>query len=613
MNEVTAVSLTEESRKTATRPLTGNEAIARGAWEAGIRLAAAYPGTPSTEIMESMATYPASDLHAQWSTNEKTALDVAIGASFAGIRALATMKHVGLNVAADALMSLSYIGVNGGLVIVVCDDPGIHSSQNEQDTRLFARFAHVPILEPSDGQEALEFTKYAFELSEKFDTPVILRATTRLCHTRSAVNVGERLQIPPRPFCENPGKNVMIPAHARQRHPEVLKREALVTEAMTDNPLNIWDNRKSGGKKAVKSSPYGIVTVGMSYAYVKECVPNVPILKLASSYPISEKLLRDFHGSVDRVIVVEELEPVIENSLKVMGLAVEGKSLFPRVGEFSPEIIREGLTKAGILEGSVHSRNFEFAPMIRPPVLCSGCPHTSCYMALRALESRVAGDIGCYTLAVVEPLKSMDTCVSMGSSIANAVGMAMAGTETRPIVATIGDSTFLHSGIPPLIDAVYNNANITVFLLDNHITAMTGGQDHPGTGKTLRGEDTARVDYEQLIRAVGVKWVRTVDSYNMAGMYQTLREAVDYKGVSVVISDRPCVLDPVKIKGPSLAIDQEKCIACQSCMNLGCPALSWSEGWNDARHKVEINADSCIGCTLCAQICPTDAISLPAQ
>lgn len=542
MHKVTAISPAEDAGKSAMKPLTGNEAIARGAWEAGIGLAAAYPGTPSTEIMESLARYPASDLHAQWSTNEKTALDVAIGASFAGIRALAAMKHVGLNVAADALMSLSYIGVNGGLVIVVCDDPGIHSSQNEQDTRLFARFAHVPILEPSDGQEALEFTRYAFEMSEKFDTPVILRSTTRLSHTRSAVTLGERLQLPPRPFCENPGKNVMIPAHARQRHPAVLEREALVAEAMTDSPLNLWERPEDNGETAANDTSFGIITAGMSYAYVKECVPDASILKLASSYPISEKLVRDFHSSVDRVIVIEELEPVIENSLKVMGLAVEGKSLFPRVGEFSPEIIREGLTKAGILEGALQTRNFEFAPMIRPPVLCSGCPHTSCYMALRALDSRVAGDIGCYTLAVVEPLKSMDTCVSMGSSIANAVGMAMAGTETRPIVATIGDSTFLHSGIPPLIDAIYNNANITVFLLDNHITAMTGGQDHPGTGKTLRGEDTARVDYEKLVRAVGVEWVRTVDSYNMASMYQTLREAVAHKGVSVVISNRPACL-----------------------------------------------------------------------
>ena len=602
MNKTLAIS-SSGAKKPMSRPLTGNEAVARGVWEAGVKVAAAYPGTPSTEIMENLATYPVADLHAQWSTNEKTALDVAIGASFSGVRSFAVMKHVGLNVASDALMSFSYIGVNGALVLVVCDDPGIHSSQNEQDTRIFASFAHVPVLEPSDGQEALEFTKYAFDLSEKFDTPVIVRSTTRLSHTRSAVNVGERVDVGVRAFNEDPNKNVMIPSNARQRHPKVLEREVLVAEELANCPLT---------KQEINDTSVGIITVGMSYGYVKETLPDVSVLKLASSYPISEKLVRDFCDSVDRVIVVEELEPVIENALKVMGLSVEGKTLFPRIGEFSPEVVREGFAKAGLIEAKERKAAFDFAPMVRPPVLCAGCPHTSCFMALRALDSRVAGDIGCYTLSVVEPLKSMDTCVSMGSSIANAVGMAMAGTETKPIIATIGDSTFLHSGIPPLIDAVYNKANITVFLLDNHITAMTGGQDHPGTGKTLRGEDTAKVDFTDLVKALGVEWVQTVDSYDMASMYQSLREAVEFKGVSVVISDRPCVLDPVKIKGQSLAVDQDKCVACQSCMNLGCPALTWSEGWFEGRHKVKIDTEACMGCTLCAQICPTDSISLQA-
>lgn len=584
-----------------TRPLTGNEAIARGVWEAGVKVAAAYPGTPSTEIMETLSHYPAKEMHAQWSVNEKTALDVAIGASLSGVRAFTSMKHVGLNVASDALMSFSYIGVNAGLVLVVCDDPGIHSSQNEQDTRVFASFAHVPVLEPSDGQEGLAFTKYAFDLSEKFDTPVIVRSTTRLSHTRSAVNVGERVVPPAKTFVEDSSKNVMIPNNARLRHPKVLEREGLVATELAKSPLN---------RIEINDTSVGIITTGIAYTYVKECLPGASVLKLAGSYPISEELVRGFCDKVDRVIVIEELEPVIENTLKVMGLSVEGKNLLPRVGEYSTEIVREGFVKAGLLDPVTRKTTFDFAPMVRPPVLCSGCPHTSCFMALRALDSRVAGDIGCYTLSVVEPLKSMDSCVSMGSGIANAVGMAMAGTETKPIIATIGDSTFLHSGIPPLIDAVYNNANITVFLLDNHITAMTGGQDHPGTGKTLRGEETARVDFVDLIKALGVEWVQTVDSYDMAHMMQTLREAVEYKGVSVVISDRPCVLDPVKIKGQSLMIDQEKCVACQSCMNLGCPALTWSEGWHEGRHKVEIDPESCIGCTLCAQICPTDSISL---
>jgi len=601
MNTMEKATPTGGQNTSGARPLTGNEAIARGAWEAGIKVAAAYPGTPSTEIMESLSRYPSEDMHAQWSVNEKTALDVAIGASLAGVRALSSMKHVGLNVASDALMSFSYIGVNAGLVLVVCDDPGIHSSQNEQDTRVFAGFAHVPVIEPSDGQEALEFTRFAFDLSEQFDTPVIVRSTTRLSHTRSAVKTGTRVVPPARDFIEDSGKNVMIPGNARQKHPKVLEREALVAEALANSPLT---------RTELNDTSVGIVTAGIAYTYVKECLPEVSVLKLAGSYPLSETLLRDFCAKVDRVIVVEELEPVIENRLKVLGLDCEGKSLFPRTGEFSPELVRDAFATAGLLEAKPKNTAFDFAPMVRPPVLCSGCPHTSCFMALRALDSRVAGDIGCYTLSVVEPLKSMDSCVSMGSSIANAVGMAMAGTQTKPIIATIGDSTFLHSGIPPMIDAVYNKANITVFLLDNHITAMTGGQDHPGTGKTLRGEETARVDFTDLVKSLGVEWVQTVDSYDMATMLQTLREAVEYKGVSVVISDRPCVLDPVKIKGQALTVDQEKCVACQSCMNLGCPALTWSQGWHEGHHKVQIDAESCIGCTLCAQICPTDSIYL---
>jgi len=601
MNTMEKTTPTGGQNTSGARPLTGNEAIARGAWEAGIKVAAAYPGTPSTEIMESLSRYPSEDMHAQWSVNEKTALDVAIGASLAGVRALSSMKHVGLNVASDALMSFSYIGVNAGLVLVVCDDPGIHSSQNEQDTRVFAGFAHVPVIEPSDGQEALEFTRFAFDLSEQFDTPVIVRSTTRLSHTRSAVKTGTRVVPPARDFIEDSGKNVMIPGNARQKHPKVLEREALVAEALANSPLT---------RTELNDTSVGIVTAGIAYTYVKECLPEVSVLKLAGSYPLSETLLRDFCAKVDRVIVVEELEPVIENRLKVLGLDCEGKTLFPRTGEFSPELVRDAFATAGLLEAKPKNTAFDFAPMVRPPVLCSGCPHTSCFMALRALDSRVAGDIGCYTLSVVEPLKSMDSCVSMGSSIANAVGMAMAGTQTKPIIATIGDSTFLHSGIPPMIDAVYNKANITVFLLDNHITAMTGGQDHPGTGKTLRGEETARVDFTDLVKSLGVEWVQTVDSYDMATMLQTLREAVEYKGVSVVISDRPCVLDPVKIKGQALTVDQEKCVACQSCMNLGCPALTWSQGWHEGHHKVQIDAESCIGCTLCAQICPTDSIYL---
>ncbi len=595
-----AVSSTQANKDV--RPLTGNEAIARGAWEAGVRVAAAYPGTPSTEIMESLAAYPDTDLHAQWSTNEKVALDVAMGAAFAGSRALASMKHVGLNVAADAFMSQSYIGVNGGLVLAVCDDPGIHSSQNEQDTRIYGQLATVPVLEPSDAQEALDFTRLAFDLSEQFDTMVIVRGTTRLSHTRSPVALGPRQEVPQRPFIENPAKNVMIPAHARRRHALVLEREAKLKAYLETATINRWETGDAS---------FGVVTAGTCYPYVREVLPNASVLKLGASWPLPEDLLRRYCESVERVFVVEELEPVIEKELRALcataGIKIEGKQFFPREGEFSPEIVRAGFEKAGVLAVRTHKSAWTPEPLARPPVLCAGCPHTSSFMAVRASGARVAGDIGCYTLACLDPLRGLDTTVSMGSSIGNAIGMSKAG-EPKPVLATIGDSTFLHAGIPGLIDAVYNQANITVLLLDNHITAMTGGQQHPGTGKTLRGADAPKLDYEALVRAIGVKWVRTVDSYDLASMYQTLREAIAYRGVSVIISNRPCVLDPVKIKGPALAIVNAQCNACQSCMNLGCPALTWGEDTFEGRHKVKIDQSLCIGCTLCAQVCTVDCI-----
>jgi len=582
--------------------MTGNEAIARGAWEAGVKVAAAYPGTPSTEILESLAEYPAEDVHAQWSTNEKVALDVAMGACFAGRRALAAMKHVGLKVAADAFMSQAYIGVNGGLVLAICDDPGIHSSQNEQDTRYYGALASVPVLEPSDAQEALDFTRFAFELSERFDTPVIVRSTTRLSHTRSPVAIGERKEPPPRGFIEAPAKNVMIPAYARPRHGAVIEREARLKAYFSEAPIN---RRETG------TPGFGVITAGTCYAYVREVLPDANVLKLGVSWPLPDELLRRFCESVDRIFVVEELEPVIEKEIRALGFKVEGKSLFPRAGELSPELVRAGFEKAGILAPRPQQGAWTPEPLARPPVLCPGCPHTSSFMAVRASGARVAGDIGCYTLACLDPLRGIDTTVSMGSSIGNAIGMAKAG-EAKPVVATIGDSTFLHAGIPPLIDAVYNQANITVLLLDNHVTAMTGGQQHPGTGKTLRGEDAPRVDYEALVRAIGVKWVRKVDPYDLAAVHQALRDAINHRGVSVLIADRPCVLDPVKIKGPPFEVVEEECNACQSCMNLGCPAITWSDQWFEGRHKVRIDKALCIGCTLCAQVCNVDCIKIAA-
>src|SRR3974390_2509708 len=602
MSETLQATARAPSRGNGCRPLTGNEAIARGAWEAGVKVAAAYPGTPSTEILETIAEYPAEDLHAQWSTNEKVALDVAIGASFAGRRALAAMKHVGLNVAADAFMSQTYIGVNGGLVLAVCDDPGIHSSQNEQDTRIYGSLATVPVLEPSDAQEALEFTRLAFELSELFDTPVIVRSTTRLSHTRSPVTIGDRQEPPPRPFIEKPSKNVMIPAFARPRHNVILEREANLKAFFAKAAINRWEKGDTS---------FGVITAGTCYLYVREVLPEANVLKLGASWPLPDDLLRRYCVSVDRIFVVEELEPVIEKEIRALGFKAEGKKFFPRAGELSPKIVRAGFEQAQILPRRPAQNRWTPEPLVPPAVLCAGCPHTSAFMAVRATGARVAGDIGCYTLACLDPLRGMDTTVSMGSSIGNAVGMAMAG-ETNPVVATIGDSTFLHAGIPQLINAVYNEANIAVLLLDNHITAMTGGQQHPGTGKNIREDTAPSIDYEALVRACGGKWGGKVASYDLAAVHQNLRDAINYRGVSVLIADRPCVLDPVKIKGPTFEVVGEQCNACQACMNLGCPAITWSDQTFEGRHKVQIDPGLCIGCTLCAQVCTVDCIKTTA-
>lgn len=586
-----------------TLPLTGNEALARGAWQSGARVATAYPGTPSTEILESLATYPEAEVQAQWSTNEKVAFDVAFGAALAGVRAVCAMKHVGLNVAADAFMSATYIGANAGLVLIVCDDPGIHSSQNEQDTRRLARMAHVPILEPSDAQEALDAMGLAFELSEQFETPVIVRGTTRLSHTRSLVTVGPRQEATPRAFINDPAKAVMIPAHARSRHPLLLAREEAVGRALADTTLTRVDPGPAD---------LAVITAGTAYTYLKEVAPEVRVLKLAGSYPLPEDQVRAFCQGAERVLVVEELEPVIEETVQRLGLGaeagvtIEGKRWFSRTGELSPQLVADGLTGAGVLPARPTPTPIEVETVARPPVLCAGCPHVSSYLATRSLDVHVAGDIGCYTLAAVEPLRAIDTTVSMGSSIGNAIGMAQAGTATKPVVATIGDSTFLHGGVPALIDAVYNQVDITILLLDNGTVAMTGGQDHPGTGRTLRGETTHRVDYAELCRAAGVEWVRTVDSYDLGAVSKAVREATEHPGVAVVISNRPCVLDPVKISGPPLAVDPASCTACQSCMNLGCPAILWSDETFEGRHKVRIDSAACIGCALCAQVCPTD-------
>ncbi|MDR7542272.1 MAG: thiamine pyrophosphate-dependent enzyme, partial [Armatimonadota bacterium] len=469
--------------------LTGNEAIARGAYEAGVAVATGYPGTPSTEIVEYLATLP--DVYVEWSSNEKVALDVAMGASMGGVRALCTMKHVGLNVAADTFMVASYTGVRGGLVVVSADDPGMHSSQNEQDNRLYAKFAGVPLLEPGDSQEAKTFTELAFSLSEEFDTPVLLRTTTRISHTRGVVELGDRHAPPPRPFHRDPAKYVMLPAYARQRRPRVLERLLRLAEVAA---------RPEFLRVEMRDPSVGVVTAGVCYSLVREVVPEASVLKLGMSYPLPLDAIRRFAGQVRRLFVVEELEPFLEEMLRAAGFSVEGKAYFPQQGELTPERVREGFARAGVLPepGDAGPANLPTAP--RPPVLCPGCPHTAPFLALQRLGAVVCGDIGCYTLAALEPLRAMDSCLAMGSSIGMATGLALAGTAPGPVVAVIGDSTFLHAGLPALVDAVYKRAHVTVVILDNGTTAMTGGQPHPATGSGVRGAPAPRVDLAAVCR-----------------------------------------------------------------------------------------------------------------
>jgi len=576
--------------------LSGNEAVARGAVEAGALMAVGYPGTPSTEILESIADRD--DMDVRWSPNEKVALDVALGASLGGVRVLCTMKHVGLNVAADTFMTMAYTGVGAGLVIVSADDPGMHSSQNEQDNRAYARMAGVPLLEPSDSAEAKEFTALAFEISEEFDTPVLIRTTTRVSHNRGVVELGPRLDRPVVGFDRNPQKYVMIPGHARARRPVLLERLERLTKYVEGTPLSV----ESGSGSAL-----GVVTSSIAHHYVKEVLPEASVLKLGMSYPLPIERIREFARSVDRLFVVEELDPWLENDLLAEGIHVEGKEFFPQIGELSPDAVRRGFSEAGILPPQI---SIEPAPstVTRPPLLCPGCPHTPPFLALKRLGAVVTGDIGCYTLAALQPLSAMDTCIAMGSSIGMAVGMAASGGADGPVVATIGDSTFLHSGVPALADAVYSKANITVLLLDNGTTAMTGGQEHPGTGVTLQGAEAAPVDLVGLCKSLGVTDVRVIDPYDMGATFSAIERAIAYVGPSVVITNRPCVEAPMKVRDTPFQVIADSCTACQACMTAGCPSIVWSEETFEGRRKVVIDAATCTGCTLCAQLCPPLAI-----
>ena len=576
--------------------LSGNEAIARGAVEAGVRVAAGYPGTPSTEILESIRHRR--DMDVRWSPNEKVALDVGLGASLGGARALVTMKHVGLNVAADTFMTAAYTGVGAGLVLVSADDPGMHSSQNEQDSRFYARFAGVPLLEPANSNEAKEFTRLAFEVSEEFDVPVLLRSTTRLSHNRGLVTLEEPEDHPPTGFVRNPSKYVMIPGFARGRRTVLLKRLEDLTRWVEDSDLA----REYGEDDTV-----GVVTSGIAFNYVREVVPRARVLKLGMTYPLPIERIRRFAASVGRLCVVEELDPFLENALLAAGIQVEGKAWFSQIGELDPEVVASGFAAAGVIEGGPTVDPVP-STVKRPPLLCPGCPHTSPFVALKRLGAVVSGDIGCYTLAALEPLGAMDTCVAMGSSIGMAVGLAASGGAEGPVVATIGDSTFLHGGIPGLIEAVYNDANITVLLLDNGTTAMTGGQEHPATGKTLQGETAPAVDVVGLCKAIGVEDVRVVDPYDIAATNAALDASIAHQGPSVVITNRPCVEAPVKVRDRPYLVDLDACTACQACMALGCPSIVWTAESFEGRRKVVIDPITCTGCTLCAQLCAPRAI-----
>ncbi|MCW2278960.1 indolepyruvate ferredoxin oxidoreductase subunit alpha [Heliophilum fasciatum] len=575
--------------------MTGNEAIARGAYEYGVGVAAAYPGTPSTEILENIATYK--EIPCQWSPNEKVALEVGIGAAIAGARTIVTMKHVGVNVAADPLLTVAYTGVRGGLVLVSADDPGMHSSQNEQDNRFYGPFAKIPVLEPSDSQEAKEMVGLALEMSETFDTPVILRITTRIAHSRSLVTLNEPVERTAKPYSKDAKKYVMIPAYGRARRLFIEERDQKLGAFSETCPVN----RIEAGSEP---NGVGILTSGIAYSYVKEAFPQAPVLRVGLTHPIPKQLITDWAQGFNHVIVVEELEPYLENQLRAMGLPVLGKPFFPPFGELSVQSVQAGVQAALASRGvaiAIPETNVPapFTAPMRPPVLCPGCPHRGVFYVLKQLKAVVSGDIGCYTLGTMAPLDGIDTCICMGASISGALGMEKAHPEmANRIVAVIGDSTFLHSGVTGLMDIVYNGGTSTVMILDNSITAMTGHQHHPGTGQTLMGDPAPMVDYEALVRALGVKRVVEVDPLDIKQVKAVLKEEMAVREPSVIIARRPCALR-VKNDRPLIV---ENCKGCRACIGVGCPALSM----DPATRKAVVDATLCTGCGVCARVCMFD-------
>ena len=573
--------------------LLGNEAIARGAYEAGVKVSAAYPGTPSTEISENLVQYE--DIYCEWSPNEKVAVEVASGASISGVRSMACMKHVGLNVASDPLYTMSYIGVGGGMVIVVADDPGMYSSQNEQDTRMIGRASMVPVVEPSDSQEAKDFMKYAFDLSEKYDTPVILRTTTRLAHSQGLVTLEDRCEPVDVEYTKNIQKHVMMPAMAIKRHVYVEQRLNDMANDGADMPIN---------KVEMGDTKVGFITAGIAYQYVKEVCPDASVLKLGMVNPLPKKMIEEFASKVDRLIIFEELEPVIEEQVKSWGIKCEGKEIFTRQGEYSANMLRDKFLGLNLeLDAK------EDVPA-RPPILCPGCPHRSVYSVLNKLKIHGAGDIGCYTLGALAPLSVVDVSICMGASISSLHGMEKAKGKDyiKNWVAVIGDSTFLHTGVNSLMNMCYNKSTGTVIILDNSITGMTGHQDHAATGKTLQGEPTYAINIYNLCKSLGVEHVYEVNAFDLPLLEETIKREVNREEVSVIITKSPCVLLKSNVFPDKCVPVSEKCKKCGMCLKPGCPALTKNEDGT-----ISIDETMCNACGLCMQLCKFDAIKKEAK